>query len=78
MNIISSSSKKVDGVLWVPQGNAVFQSCASHWNALKQMDCVTDDSIIALIKNVHAFNFFPLTFCEEPGNEMVLSLSADR
>lgn len=42
------------------------------------MDCVTDDSIIALIKNVHAFNLSPLTFCEELRNEMVLSLSADR
>lgn len=78
MNIISAFSKKVDVVLYVPQGNAVFQYFTSHWNALKQMDCVTDDSIIALIKNVHAFNFFPLTFCDEPGNEMVLSLSADR
>lgn len=79
MNIISSSSKKKEDVaLWMPQGNAVFQSSASHWNALKQMDCVTDDSIIALIKNVHALNFFPITFCEEPRNEMVLSLSADR
>lgn len=53
-------------------------SVFSHWNTLKQMDCVTDDSIIALIKNVHAFNFSLLTFCEELRNEMVLSLSADR
>lgn len=71
------------------KGKAVFQSFSSHWNTLKQMDCVTDDSIIALIKNVHAFNSTPPsplspspppahTFCEELRNEMVLSLSADR
>lgn len=78
MNIISSSSKKKDVILSLPQGEAALQAFASHWNTPKQMDCVTDDSIIALIKNVHAFNFFPLTFCEEPRNEIVLSLSADR
>lgn len=29
----------------------------SYWYPLKQIDCVTDDSIIALIKIFHVFNF---------------------
>lgn len=49
-----------------------------YWKALKQMDCVTDDSVITLIKNFHTFNFItaPTTFhSEESKNEKLLLLS---